>query len=278
MDLFQNNLLEQVAITPELSLSKVFAEHWNEIQETELESIHIKATPTENLEITQSKFGGNPWLPEDFEYPVDGEGKPMFLLAQLNFNETPKLEGYLLTGILQFYISTSESMTYGLDFENELSKDGYKILYFENIQDVACKAEFPTFESEALYNLPLSISHALQFEKQNEYIGIGDVRYEEFGSFKVDDWIEKFPLINEQLENEVYEKFSYDDHKIGGYAYFTQWDPRQDSKYKDYLLLLQIDSDNEIMWDDSDVGNFFIHPEDLKKKDFSKVLYNWDCC
>jgi uncharacterized protein YwqG len=38
------------------------------------------------------------------------------------------------------------------------------------------------------------------------------------------------------------------------------------------------DAENEIMWGDSGVGNFFIHPEDLKKRDFSKVFYNWDCC
>ncbi|MDN5490601.1 MAG: DUF1963 domain-containing protein, partial [Acinetobacter sp.] len=33
----------------------------------------------------------------------------------------------------------------------------------------------------------------------------------------------------------------------------------------------------EIMWGDSGVGNFFIHPDDLEKRDFSKVVYNWDC-
>lgn len=34
----------------------------------------------------------------------------------------------------------------------------------------------------------------------------------------------------------------------------------------------------DIMWGDCGVANFFIHPDDLKNKDFSKVLYNWDCC
>ena len=36
-------------------------------------------------------------------------------------------------------------------------------------------------------------------------------------------------------------------------------------------------SDGEIMWGDYGVANFFIHPDDLAKKDFPKVLYNWDC-
>lgn len=48
--------------------------------------------------------------------------------------------------------------------------------------------------------------------------------------------------------------------------------------YEDYVLLLQIDTDDEIMWGDSGVGNFVIHPDDLAKRDFSKVYYTWDCC
>ncbi|SUC47704.1 Domain of uncharacterised function (DUF1963) [Providencia stuartii] len=69
-------------------------------------------------------------------------------------------------------------------------------------------------------------------------------------------------------------------HRIGGYPFFTQTDPREYRKeIQDYVLLLQIDSDYEtgILWGDIGVGNFFIHPEDLKNKDFSKVVYNWDC-
>jgi len=43
-------------------------------------------------------------------------------------------------------------------------------------------------------------------------------------------------------------------------------------------LLLQIDSIGEhILWGDVGVGNFFITEDELKRKDFSKVLYNWDC-
>ncbi|WP_268866745.1 DUF1963 domain-containing protein [Thomasclavelia ramosa] len=57
--------------------------------------------------------------------------------------------------------------------------------------------------------------------------------------------------------------------------------PRSSEKYDDYILLLQIDSvgigDKEIMWGDSGICNFFITKKDLENKNFSKVLYNWDC-
>ena len=67
-------------------------------------------------------------------------------------------------------------------------------------------------------------------------------------------------------------------HHIGGYPYFTQFDLRDSGNIpKDYELLLQLDSDEYLMWGDMGVSNFFIHPEDLKKADFSRVAYTWDC-
>jgi uncharacterized protein YwqG len=32
------------------------------------------------------------------------------------------------------------------------------------------------------------------------------------------------------------------------------------------------------MWGDSGVAQFFMHEDDLRRRDFSKVRYNWDCC
>ena len=65
-------------------------------------------------------------------------------------------------------------------------------------------------------------------------------------------------------------------HKLGGYPYFTQEDPRSAEGME---LLLQLDSDDSVnmMWGDVGVGNFFIAPEDLKRGDFSRVAYSWDC-
>ena len=68
-------------------------------------------------------------------------------------------------------------------------------------------------------------------------------------------------------------------HKIGGYAYFTQSDPREYDENKiDDLLVLQIDSDDEIMFGDSGVMNVFLNANDLKTSDFTKAYFNWDCC
>jgi uncharacterized protein YwqG len=86
--------------------------------------------------------------------------------------------------------------------------------------------------------------------------------------------------LDESLYEEYAEYFSSDGHKLGGYAFFTQEDPRAYlTEGELYRLLLQLDSDDSIdlMWGDSGVGNFFIKDEDLKNLNFSNVLYNWDC-
>lgn len=62
-----------------------------------------------------------------------------------------------------------------------------------------------------------------------------------------------------------------------GYPYFTQWDPRDEEDGR-RILLLQLDScDRCVEWGDAGVANFFISPEALERRDFSDVLYNWDC-
>ncbi len=74
-------------------------------------------------------------------------------------------------------------------------------------------------------------------------------------------------------------------HKMLGYPGFIQFDPREDKEDRKYYdtLLLQIDSDmgedgeDYVLWGDCGVANLFINKEALIKRDFSNILYNWDC-
>jgi len=71
-------------------------------------------------------------------------------------------------------------------------------------------------------------------------------------------------------------------HQLGGYPCFTQEDPRS-GRYEDFdVLLFQLDSDlpdggDLVLWCDGGVGGFFISREALRRRDFSRVLYTWDC-
>jgi uncharacterized protein YwqG len=266
-------MLENIEVLPGFYIPEAFAMHWSEIEKTKRSYIAISATPTADLSLTQSKFGHYPCMPLDFEYPKDAEDKYMFPLAQINFNELPALEGYPTSGYLQFYISAFDDL-YGANYNDRLSQRYFRMLYFENHQVEQCKTDF-AFLNEVMQskNVPVEKPHSLSFSLKEEYVGIGDVR----SSFDVWDILDKYPDIEDELRRMAFKAFNPIGHKIGGYSHFKQDDPRiDDDQIKDYILLLQIDSDDEIQWGDMGVGNFFIHPDELVKKDFSKVMYTWD--
>ncbi|GCE36039.1 hypothetical protein SPFL3102_03913 [Sporomusaceae bacterium FL31] len=124
---------------------------------------------------------------------------------------------------------------------------------------------------------PIHCQHKLDFSKEIEYGSSEDFRFDMRFNDK-DYWDFQETLTKEQTE-EIEKIIDGTGHKIGGYAYFTQTDIRDYNKdLKQDLLLLQIDTDEEIMFGDSGVANFFINPEDLKNKRFEKAWFNWDCC
>ena len=88
----------------------------------------------------------------------------------------------------------------------------------------------------------------------------------------------------DEITEKVFDEIEENGHRMGGYPFFTQSDPREyDEESREYsTLLLQIDSeihDGEFvtLWGDCGVANFFIKPEDLKNCKFDDVVYNWDC-
>lgn len=271
--------LQKIEVEKGVFLSKAFADHWPLIVATKTNYIKIIATPSSDIQNTQSFFGYYPLLPKGVDYPLDQKGKLMFPLAQINFSETPYLKGFPKKGILQFYISMNE--LYGIDFEEQDKQSGFCVRYYETlenmefIEDLSFIYEVFDFRSGPC---PLYEPHQLSFTSEEEYIGLYNIWLSKENTLDVSKWIEQYPAYEDQLIDEAMEVFSPCGHKIGGYANFTQSDPRKyNEKFANYILLFQMDSDEKIMWGDVGVGNFFIHPDDLLKKDFSKVMYNWDC-
>jgi uncharacterized protein YwqG len=262
-----------------------------DINSPELEKYRdrIEATIKPYIEITlenndkpdwyQSKFGGLPYLPKNFEYPKTPTGEYLFLLAQINFSEVPSLENFPHQGILQIYIANDD--LYGLDFEHPNLQSGFRILYFPDIlnrENIITDFDFlpPPYQ----YDSPISGCYSLQFTKK--YASISPSDYE-FTKFLGEEFYHL--LINdEKLYNQYIEISSPFGHKIGGYPGFTQDDPRkiEENIQEPYILLLRIDTaDNDgvnIMWGDCGIGNFFIKESALKRLDFTDVMYNWDCC
>ncbi|ENX32122.1 hypothetical protein F889_04022 [Acinetobacter colistiniresistens] len=249
-------------------------------------TVTMQLTANDNLSVWQSKVGGAPYLPLDATYPVDSNGKPLALLAQLNFAEIPSLPNFPDQGILQFYIAADD--LYGMNFDDQQQQSGFKVLYFDQVIADASqlKQDFAEVQLGEDDYLPFTGQYSIEFALSTQPISLGDFAFAPkiLGVADLYDFEDQFD--GGDFEDDFIEPYdevaSASGHRLGGYPYFTQTDPRQyNEKVQDYMLLFQLDTDdaeNEIMWGDSGVGNFFIHPEDLKKRDFSKVLYNWDCC
>ncbi|MDH0564856.1 YwqG family protein [Acinetobacter courvalinii] len=256
------------------------------ISATILPTVTMQLTASDNLSLWQSKIGGEPYLPLDTAYPVDSNGNPLALLAQFNFAEIPSLPNFPDQGILQFYIAADD--LYGMNFDDQQQQSGFKVLYFEQvIADAAqLKQDFSELEFDEDAYLPFTGQYSIEFNLTSQPISLGDFAFAPkiLGVEELYDFEDRFE--GGDFEDDFIEPYdevaSASGHRLGGYPYFTQTDPRHyNDKVQDYILLFQLDTDdaeNEIMWGDSGVGNFFIHPEDLKNRDFSKVLYNWDCC
>ncbi len=250
------------------------------ILSTQKRSLHIALELAQKEDYKASKVGGKPYLPLDYAYPLDKQGEPMEFLAQINFDEIEEgLEGYPTTGILQFFISLED---WGLDFDDPLKSD-IKVIYHEQLTD-AMQTIFPLLdELRAGGDSPIGKeSYNMHFSPKVEVLPFTDFRYYKIEGKHYLPYI-PFASLNkakaEELEEAYIDTFDSSGHKLGGYAYFTQTDPRVYDHQEYTELLLQIDSDDsaDILWGDAGVANFFIRKEDLEKRDFSQILYSWDC-
>ena len=251
------------------------------IKKIALNYLQISITPN----ITnwwQSKFGGFPYFPKNMTYPTNENNEYLSLIAQINFAEITTLKNFPKTGILQFYIDGNDEL-YGLDYDQPTQQKNFRILYFpkvdKNISNLITNFDFlPKINEDYCYIIG---EFSLNFKSSIAPINPFDKYFPE-----------KLPQLHQKDNNsliDLYEEFYNNNfeevgHKLGGYPEFIQGDPRSGLAKNDepYELLLQIDSQffddgKYICWGDAGICNFFIQPSMLKKLDFSKVLYNWDC-
>lgn len=241
--------------------------------------------------LLDSKVGGLPYWDPALPYPTDSKGNKMTLLAQLNFAQLGTEAPLPAQGLLQFFIGQDD--VFGIDFDQPDRQKNFRVVYhpepdpaltLEQIQAL----ELPT-HVEADLCTPVIREAAFIAEKTVGYMGPEDGRFdalfrevvravtgEDIGEQNAYQYLGDADCrcLNDQLNNTG--------HRLLGYPFFTQYDPREpDSPYD--TLLFQLDSDmaedrkDLVLWGDCGVGNFFINREDLLRRDFSRILYNWDC-
>ena len=256
------------------------------------ECINIIIEENNSLNLTDSKFGGLPYISTDEDIPKDSNGNQLALLAQINCSNLPENTLYPKEGLLQFWISRNDDFGLGnkkdyyvkyiKNIENNITKESilnkYKLLDEENSE------EYSPFNKK-------NTSFALKFEKGISTITSTDFLFEDLALKTIHELFpdENIEDLYDDLERDVFntlfKSFNGVDHAIGAYPTFTQWDPRNPEEKDAYgITLLQVEShwDNDsnssgIMWGDSGVANFFINKEKLEHLNFEDVLFNWDC-
>lgn len=261
-----------------LDIPKSLKRYEKELLATEQGSLKV-LFKDEAVKITGSKIGGQPYWLKNETYPQTVSGKSLRFLAQVNFSEIKQpLPDYPTSGLLQFFILDDD--LYGLNFDNQTEQNTFRVVYHETIETNSSKWEtkFPTINEQNYF--PIEKELRMSFESQKELISLYDYRFY------------RMTNIEALLDNGQYDEYdeiaeSYDEmnnfatgSKLGGYPIFTQDDPRFKKEFQIYdTLLFQIDSHfkSGIMWGDCGVANFFITRENLRNRNFTDVLYNWDC-
>ena len=264
------------------------------------EVIRIKAEKADDLSLEESKFGGFPFVPLGGAIPTNAEGNQLALLAQINCAQLPENNMYPSDGWLQIWCLEDEM--YGFWSDTIQPETNQKVLYIpagtqgEPLERVVAmyqpyvSEDCPVWfinEQGAIWGMRLSFTHGQQG------ITYSDGR---FRDLFLDRWNKRYPeqavenfydLPDEIFENVVDIHDGSDcAHQLGGYPYFTQYDPRYErdstelTKYTEVLFQIdsQFDTEWDMCWGDAGVRNFFISREDLEALDFSDLLYNFDCC
>lgn len=221
-----------------------------------------------------SKIGGQPAWPNNKKYP-DGD----FMLIQIDLKKIEKtLVGFPNSGMLQIFITDED------DWEGTLYYHTDKEL--ENLMDTSSK---PVLKDQC-------VSPTSQVFK---LLGKFEIMYPQDPSSAEANNV--YEIFNKHFGtsikgiNDLDEVFGYKDSaeiiktifipgsngycggiRLGGYPYFTQYDPRSE-KDKDDILLLQVDSENGIEFGDGGIVNAFISPVNLKNKKFDSAYVHWDC-
>lgn len=247
--------------------------------------------------LLDNKFGGVPYWDLDLEYPADAKGNKLLFIAQINLAQVPSESELPRQGLLQFFTGLDD--VFGLDFDDQDRQDTFRVVYHAKTDGAVTKEQVLSLDvpvsSDSNYQdfTPIFKESAVEIAARDICMGDDDYRFEllfkeiakeRYGEDLGEDSL--YDIIGgddyEQLEAEL---SSENGHWMLGYPFFTQCDPRgEEQRYERYdTLLLQIDSDmiggeDYVLWGDCGVGNFFINREDLKNMDFSRVLYNWDCC
>ncbi len=300
------NQYNDVMTIDKLELTRKFVDELNE--EIGLSTILIYPNERKKVTLTSSKFGGLPYWDNTQAYPTDKDGNKLKLLAQFNLDEISEYcsNGVNLlpkNGLLQFFLLSGNDYLYGSDIGDYTNNNCFRVIYHSSINKSI------TIKDVLALSIPVASVSANDYEPITGETGL-DFKVvkkasPEYGNFKK-RFIEKASsygwvindagncvsdnlyscLEEDEVRFELMDYVDYEENCLLGYPTYTQLgDPRfEEERYSKYdTQLFQMVSYNEgsrgfmAMWGDMGIAHFFINHEKLLNRDFSDIMYYWDC-
>ncbi|MCA9093465.1 MAG: DUF1963 domain-containing protein [Planctomycetaceae bacterium] len=251
-------------------------------------SIRILTEPGEDAEIPvgASKFGGDPDLPEGFEWP-EWNGEPLAFLAQISLAdllEFPEHELLPPNGLLSFFYDREQS-TWGFDPEH---RGSWRVVY--HATEMLRRTSPPTpVPDEAMFDTcGISFEGGLAIPGwellDHERLQFTDEEQSAF--FEVMQGTEGMEHHLFGYAHEIQGEMSTECQLVSNGVYCGSGDPlstpegkRLAPGAKDWRLLLQLDSDDSVGWMWGDCGRlyFWIREEDLKARRFENCWMILQC-
>lgn len=215
-----------------------------------------------------SKHGGQPDVPEDFQWPLDNNNRPLSLLLQINCSDLTSLvsEDYLpKSGHLYFFYELGEQNWEG-------AENSIRVIYIDTRYKELHRIDFP----KTLANEFRLKERVISFKTKDSYPSFQDLSNQNTEYQHIIDKVESFNEARNRLQSES------SINAIGtmfGYA-----DLIHDVIVNDLnanILLLQLfsieDDSYELLFGDCGNIYFYISPQDLKTKDFKNLKFELQC-
>lgn len=247
---------------------------WQE--DNALPAVFLQAVGPAQYNAKGSRIGGAVWLAEGEGWPTSSKGDPMVFIAQIDFKMLPHIPDYPEKGVLQFFVTPDA--TYGANFEKPEVGE-FRVIWREDFEG---KGRLYTHDNSKMngYN-----SYSPFFDGDD---GGTELRGQlQMHLPNLDSWNLRRDLpeitkgkgrgtMNAAFDAHFGE--APERHHVGGHPQFTQDDWRGAERYQQVdRVLLNLWSMDGLMWGDAGQAQFMISRDDLLKRDFSKVYYQWDC-
>ncbi|SIQ30804.1 DUF1963 domain-containing protein [Maribacter ulvicola] len=225
-------------------------------KETFLRSIMLPAIAINQATVFDekgiSKYGGNPLVPDNFEWPKHEFGDYRFI-AQFHLSEIPPGDHHLpKKGLLSIFVAYDDENTVAWTDDNYA-----KVFYFENVEDLK-PYDNPNFPDK--YTLDVVFKQEVDIPFKPELYPTKGLNKKQMNY-----------ICSKVLEQTDKKYESY----ILGYPFYNSLDadPRENDDWTS-LLTLRYQSGFGLYWNDRGYLMLFIEKEKLAKGDFSNIKSN----